>query len=46
VAIVQVIHQLLPSVRDDRRRTLHPAAVGAIIGGLALMFLTGLLVSV
>jgi zinc transporter ZupT len=45
-AIVQVIHQLLPTVRDDRRRTLHPAAVGAIIGGLALMFLTGLLVSV
>jgi zinc transporter, ZIP family len=45
-AIAQVIRQLLPAVRDDRRRTLHPAAVAAMICGLALMFTTGLLVSV
>jgi hypothetical protein len=45
-AVAQVIRQLLPAVRDDRQRTLHPAAVAAMIGGLALMFITGLLVSV
>jgi zinc transporter ZupT len=45
-AIAQVIRQLLPAVRDDRRRTLHPSAVAAMVGGLALMFATGLLVSV
>jgi zinc transporter ZupT len=45
-AIVQVIVQLAPSLRDDDGRTLHPAAVGGLLGGLALMFATGLLVSV
>jgi ZIP family zinc transporter len=45
-AIAQVIRQLLPAVRDERRRALHPSAVAAMVGGLALMFVTGLLVSV
>jgi ZIP family zinc transporter len=45
-AIVQVIVQLAPSVRDDTGRTLHPGAVAGLLGGLALMFATGLLVSV
>jgi ZIP family zinc transporter len=45
-AIVQVIVALAPSVRDDDGRTLHPAAVGAILSGMAIMFTTGLLVSV
>ena len=45
-AIVQVIVQLAPSVRDDTGRTLHPGAVGGLLAGLALMFATGLLVSV
>jgi hypothetical protein len=45
-AIAQVIRQLVPAVRDERRRTLHPAAVAAMLAGLALMFTTGLLVSV
>jgi zinc transporter ZupT len=45
-AIVQVIVQLAPGLRDDEGRTLHPAAVGGLLGGLALMFATGLLVSV
>jgi ZIP family zinc transporter len=45
-AIVQVIVALAPSVRDDDGRTLHPAAVGAVLAGMALMFSTGLLVSV
>jgi ZIP family zinc transporter len=45
-AIVQVIVQLAPTLRDDSGRTLHPAAVGGLLGGIALMFATGLLVSV
>jgi ZIP family zinc transporter len=45
-AIVQVIVQLAPSVRDDTGRTLHPGAVAGLLAGLALMFTTGLLVSV
>jgi zinc transporter, ZIP family len=45
-AIVQVIVQLSPSLRDGAGRTLHPAAVSGILGGMAIMFATGLLVSV
>jgi zinc transporter ZupT len=45
-AIVQVIVQLAPSVRDDTGRVLHPGAVAGLLGGLFLMFATGLLVSV
>ena len=45
-AIAQVIVQLAPTLRDDEGRTLHPRAVGGLIAGLALMFATGLLVSV
>jgi zinc transporter ZupT len=45
-AIVQVIVQLAPSLRDDAGRTLHPSAVAGLLAGLMLMFATGLLVSV
>jgi ZIP family zinc transporter len=45
-AIVQVIVTLAPSMRDGDGRTLHPAAVCAVLGGMAIMFGTGLLVSV
>jgi ZIP family zinc transporter len=45
-AIVQVIVQLAPSLRDDHGRTLHPVAVSGLLTGMALMFATGLLVSV
>jgi zinc transporter ZupT len=45
-AIVQVMVQLAPSLRDDEGRTLHPRAVGGLLAGLALMFATGLLVSI
>ena len=45
-AIVQVIVQLTPTLRDGRGRTLHPAAVAGLLGGMALIFATGLLVSV
>jgi zinc transporter, ZIP family len=44
-AIAQVIVQLLPSLRDDDGRTLNPRAVVGLLAGLALMFATGLLVS-
>ena len=45
-AIVQVIVQLAPTLRDDGGRLLHPAAVSGILVGMATMFATGLLVSV
>jgi zinc transporter ZupT len=45
-AIVQVIAQLAPTMRDEQGRYLHPAAVAGALGGMAIMFATGLLVSV
>jgi zinc transporter ZupT len=45
-AIVQVIVQLAPTLRDDDGRRLHPRAVGGLLTGLALMFATGLLVAI
>jgi zinc transporter, ZIP family len=45
-AIVQVVVQLAPSIRDEGGRTLHPAAVGGVLAGMAVMFATGLLVTV
>jgi hypothetical protein len=45
-AIVQVIVQLAPSLRDGEGRTLHPVAVAGLLAGMALMFGTGLLVAV
>jgi len=45
-AIVQVIVQLAPTLRDDHGRTLHPGAVTGILTGMAIMFATGLLVTV
>jgi len=45
-AITQVIVQLAPTLRDEQGRLLHPLAVAGMIAGIALMFLTGLLVSV
>jgi zinc transporter ZupT len=45
-AIAQVIVQLAPSLRDDRGRLLHPVATAGLLAGMALMFVTGLLVSV
>jgi ZIP family zinc transporter len=45
-AIVQVIQQLVPSIRDRSRRVLHPASVAGILAGFALLYATSLLVSV
>jgi len=44
-AIAQVIVQIAPSVRDSAGRLLHPLAVSGLITGVALMYATGLLVS-
>jgi len=45
-AIVQVIQQLAPSIRDRAGRALDPASVGGILAGFALLYATSLLVSV
>jgi ZIP family zinc transporter len=45
-AIVQVIQQLVPSIRDRARRALHPLSVAGILAGFAVLYVTGLLVSV
>jgi zinc transporter ZupT len=44
-AIAQVIVQIAPSVRDSTGRFLSPVAVGGLLAGLALMYGTGLLIS-
>jgi ZIP family zinc transporter len=45
-AIAQVVIQLTPAMRDDSGRALHPAAVAGLVAGIAVMYVTGLLVSV
>lgn len=45
-AIVQVIVQLAPSLRAEGERGLQPRVVAGLLAGMALMFATGLLVSV
>jgi zinc transporter, ZIP family len=45
-AIVQVIVQLAPMLRDGEGRILHEGAVAGLLAGMAIMFATGLLVSV
>lgn len=45
-AIAQVMVQIAPSIKDAEGRTLHPVAVGGLLTGLAVMYATGLLVSV
>ncbi len=44
-AIVQVIVQIVPAMRDRTGRALYPASVGGILAGVALLYVTGLLVS-
>jgi zinc transporter ZupT len=44
-AIVQVIVQIVPAMRDRAGRALYPASVGGILAGVALLYVTGLLVS-
>jgi len=45
-AIVQVIVQLAPTLRDGTGRTLNPPAVAGLVAGMGIMFVTGLLVAV
>jgi zinc transporter ZupT len=45
-AIAQVIVQLVPAMRDEDGRALHPGAVAGLLAGIAVLYLTGLLVSV
>jgi zinc transporter, ZIP family len=45
-AIVQVIVQLVPSIRDRQGNALHPLSIGGILAGAAALYLTGLLVSI
>ncbi len=45
-AIAQVIVQLTPAIRDKAGAALHPASVGGIIAGIAVLYATSLLVSV
>ncbi len=45
-AIVRVIVQIAPAMRDDGGRLLNPSAVAGILSGVAVLYATGLLVSV
>ncbi|MGH3516865.1 MAG: ZIP family metal transporter [Haloechinothrix sp.] len=44
-AIVQVIMQIVPALRDRAGRLLDPATIGGAAAGLLAMYLTGLLVT-
>ncbi|MGB6425300.1 MAG: ZIP family metal transporter [Solirubrobacterales bacterium] len=45
-AIIQVIVQLAPTIRDRAGRSLTPQTVAGIFSGVALLYVTGLLISV
>jgi len=45
-AIARVVVQIAPSVRDDEGRLLHPLGAAGLAAGLALMYVTSLLISV
>jgi zinc transporter, ZIP family len=45
-AIVQVIGQLLPSVRDRQGQALYPLSIAGILVGVGILYATSLLVSV
>ena len=45
-AIVQVIVQLVPSIRDRRGNALHPLSIAGIVAGAAALYLTGLLIAI
>ena len=44
-AIVQVIQQLIPAMRDHTGRALYPASIGGILAGGAALYITGLVVA-
>jgi len=45
-AIVQVIGQLLPSVRDGKGQALYPLSIAGMLVGAGILYATSLLVSV
>jgi zinc transporter, ZIP family len=45
-AIVQVIGQLLPTIKDRAGQILHPLSIAGLLGGASILYLTSLLVSV
>jgi zinc transporter ZupT len=45
-AIARVIVQIWPAMRDESERILNPTAVGGMLCGIAVLYATGLLVSV
>jgi len=45
-AIARVIVQIAPAMRDPDGRILHPLSVAGMLAGIALLYVTGLLVSV
>jgi zinc transporter, ZIP family len=45
-AIVQVIGQLLPSIRDRKGQALHPLSIAGLMVGAGILYVTSLLVSV
>ncbi|HEX6585481.1 MAG TPA: ZIP family metal transporter [Solirubrobacterales bacterium] len=45
-AIVQVIGQLLPSIRDKDGQALYPLSIAGLLLGAGILYLTGLLVNV
>jgi ZIP family zinc transporter len=44
-AIARVVVQIAPQVRDRAGRLLHPLAASGLVAGLALMYVTGLLIT-
>src|SRR5207247_10247950 len=45
-AIVQVIQQLAPLIRDRDGRYLHPRSAGGLVLGIGILYVTGLLANV
>lgn len=45
-AIVQVVQQLAPLIQDREGRYLHPGSVAGLVLGIAVLYVTGLLVNV
>ncbi|MCP9488175.1 MAG: hypothetical protein MSC30_20230 [Gaiellaceae bacterium MAG52_C11] len=42
-AIIQVIVQLVPSIKDRAGRALYPLSIGGLLAGVAIMYLTSLI---
>lgn len=45
-AIVQVLQQLAPLIRNDQGRYVHPASAAGLVLGIGILYVTGLLASV